>query len=120
MTGRNQFWKGMLLGAIAGGALSLLDKPTRQAMKENVQRVSGKAAYLVRNPGEITDKVKGTASLIKTTIEEVSEEIAYIVDKVDDLRELTPKVTDALMETKEAFSKSDEADVIEGLFDEKE
>lgn len=120
MTRKNQFWKGILLGAIAGGALSLLDKSTRQVMKENVQRASGKAAYLLRNPGEVTEKVKGTAAMIKTTFEEVSEDISYFVDKVDELRELTPKVTDALKETKDAFIDNDEADVLEELFEEKE
>lgn len=52
MTKKNQFWKGMLLGAIAGGVISLIDKQTRQAMKENIQKTSNKVVYLVRNPGK--------------------------------------------------------------------
>ena len=36
---RNLFLKGIVYGAIAGGALSLLDKQTRQAMKVNVKKV---------------------------------------------------------------------------------
>ncbi|MFJ7724998.1 YtxH domain-containing protein [Neobacillus sp. NPDC097160] len=113
MTRKNQFWKGMLLGALAGGAISLLDKQTREAMKENVQKTSSKVAYIVRNPGEITDKVKGTAAKIKTAFEQVSEDISYITDKVEELKELTPQVTDILKETKETFSESDESELLE-------
>ncbi|EKN63665.1 hypothetical protein BABA_24460 [Neobacillus bataviensis LMG 21833] len=118
MTRKNQFWKGMLLGALAGGAISLLDKPTREAMKENVQKTSGKVAYIVRNPGEIADKVKGTAAKIKTTFEQVSEDISYITDKVEELKELTPQVTNILKESKEAFTDSEEADHIDEVLGE--
>ncbi|WP_066069397.1 YtxH domain-containing protein [Neobacillus soli] len=107
MTKKNQFWKGMLLGAIAGGVISLIDKQTRQAMKENIQNTSNKVVYIVRNPGEIADKVKETAANLKTTAQQVSEDISYITMKVDELRELTPQVTDILKETKDSFSKNE-------------
>ncbi|NRD78119.1 YtxH domain-containing protein [Bacillus sp. BRMEA1] len=109
MTKKNQFWKGMLLGAIAGGAISLLDKQTREVMKEKVQ----KAGHMLSHPGEISDKVKESAAKIRTTMEQVSEDISYIVDKVDELRELTPQVSDIIKETKDSFTKMDEDDLLE-------
>ncbi|MCM3726286.1 YtxH domain-containing protein [Neobacillus cucumis] len=108
MTKKNQFWKGMLLGAIAGGALSLLDKDTREAMKENVKRTSGMVGYIVRHPDELSEKVKGTAAKLKSTFETVSEDISFITEKVEELRELTPQVTEILKETKETFIEQDE------------
>lgn len=96
----------MLLGAIAGGAISLLDKHTRQTMKENVVTASKKVSYIVRNPGEITEK-------IRTAFEQVSEDITYITDKVEELRELTPQVKEIVKESKDSFSKSDELDLLE-------
>ncbi|MEH7353899.1 YtxH domain-containing protein [Neobacillus drentensis] len=120
MTRKNQFWKGMLIGAIAGGAISLLDKQTREAMKENVQKTSSKVAYIVRNPGEISEKVKGTAAKIKTTFEQVSEDISYITDKVEELKELTPQVTDILKETKDSFTENENTNLIEEVLGEEE
>jgi gas vesicle protein len=108
MTKKNQFWRGMLLGAIAGGAISLLDKQTRHAMKENVQKTTTKVTYIFRNPGEISEKVKETAENFKATVKQVSEDISYITDKVEELREITPQVADILKETKDTFSKNDE------------
>ena len=120
MTRKNQFWKGMLIGAIAGGAISLLDKQTREAMKENVQKTSSKVAYIVRNPGEISEKVKGTAAKIKTTFDQVSEDISYITDKVEELKELTPQVTDILKETKDSFTENENTNLIEEVLGEEE
>ncbi|MBT2727564.1 YtxH domain-containing protein [Bacillus sp. ISL-75] len=108
MTKKNQFWRGVLLGALAGGAISLLDKQTREVMKENVQKTTTKVTYIMKNPGEITDKVKETAEKLKTTVKQVSEDISYITDKVEELREITPQVTDIIKETKDTFTKSDE------------
>ena len=117
MTKKNQFWKGMLFGAIAGGAISLFDKDTRQIMKEHVGRVANKTSYIVRNPKETAMQVKDTALKIKATIEDVSEDFSYIQDKVDELRELTPQVTEILKETKDAFKKDEGTALIEEIDD---
>ncbi|OIK15818.1 hypothetical protein BIV60_07545 [Bacillus sp. MUM 116] len=109
MTKRNQFWKGMLLGAVAGGAISLFDKDTREIMKEHVLKVSNKGLYIVKHPKEIAGQIKETAIRIKETVEDVSEDISFITDKVDELRELTPKVTDIVKETKEAFTDDEDS-----------
>jgi gas vesicle protein len=118
MTGENKFWKGMLFGAIAGGVVTLLDKDTREAMKGNVRKVSGVVSDVVRHPGEMAEKVKVTAAKLKSTFEQVGEDISFIVEKVDELRELTPKVTEAIKETKETFNSEDE--LLEQLLEEKE
>ncbi|MFB5198219.1 YtxH domain-containing protein [Neobacillus sp. KR4-4] len=113
MTQKNQFWRGMILGAIAGGAISLLDKQTREVMKANVQKNTSRLTYVFRNPGEIAEKVKETAEKVKTTVKQVNEDISFITDKVEELRELTPQVTDMIKETKDTFSKDDEALLLE-------
>lgn len=103
MVRKNHFWRGIFLGAIAGGTISLLDKETRRSMKEGIQA----ASKALKNPGEITQKVKGSAVKLKTTVGQMSEDIQYIVEKVDELKELTPQVTGIIKETKEAFAPSE-------------
>lgn len=118
MTQKNQFWRGMILGAIAGGAISLLDKQTREVMTEKVQNTTAKVSYVFKNPGEITDKVKETAEKLKQTVKQVSEDISYITDKVEELRELTPQVTDMIKDTKDTFTKSEEELLLEDVLGE--
>lgn len=112
MTKKNQFWKGMLIGAVAGGAISLFDKNTRAIMKDNVQKTSKKVYEIVRHPGE-------TVAKIKSTIEQVTEDFSYIAEKVDEFRELTPQVTDIIKETKDTFSKSGDTKALEDLLEDK-
>ncbi|MGJ7911739.1 YtxH domain-containing protein [Neobacillus sp. LXY-1] len=116
MTKKNQFWKGMLIGALAGGAISLFDKPTRETMKGHVKNVSGKVGYVIKHPGEMVEKVKETAATIISTVEQVGEDFSFVAEKVDELRDLTPKVTDAIKEAKDTFTHDDE----EELFAEKQ
>lgn len=113
MSKSNKFWKGMLWGALAGGAISLLDRQTRQAMKENLQKTADNVMYVIKNPGEITDQVKEKALKFKTTVEEVGEDLSYIADKVEELRETTPQVAKMLKETKETLTNKDEEDLLE-------
>ncbi|MEH6993842.1 YtxH domain-containing protein [Neobacillus drentensis] len=113
--GKNLFLKGIFYGAIVGGALSLLDKKTRQDMKVNVKKGYEQVSYIARHPGEITENIKGTAEKIRNTIEQVSEDISYITGKVDELRELTPQVKEIVKETKSTFSNHEDSDVEELL-----
>jgi methyl-accepting chemotaxis protein len=102
--GKNLFLKGIIYGALAGGALSLLDKKTRQDMKVNVKKAYEQVSYVIAHPGEITGNIKETAEKIRNTIEQVNEDISFITEKVDELRELTPQVKERVKETKNAFS----------------
>jgi gas vesicle protein len=115
---KNLFLKGIFYGALAGGALSLLDKKTRQDMKVNVKKAYEQVSYVARHPGEITENVKETAEKIRNTIEQVSEDISYITGKVDELRELTPQVKEVIKETKSTFSKHEDSALVEDLLKE--
>jgi gas vesicle protein len=115
---KNLFLKGIFYGALAGGALSLLDKKTRQDMKVNVKKAYEQISYVARHPGEITENVKETAEKIRNTIEQVSEDISYITGKVDELRELTPQVKEVIKETKSTFSKHEDSALVEDLLKE--
>jgi gas vesicle protein len=105
MSNLKKFWKGMLWGALAGGAITLLDKDTRDAMKENCQKATKSVSHLIKNPGEFTNQVKETAIKLKTTVEEIGEDISFIASKVEELKETTPQVTKMLKETKDTFTK---------------
>lgn len=101
-----KFWKGVLLGAIAGGALSLLDRTTRYTVIGNCQRTTGKIKYYAKHPQEAVDCVKESTRKIRSTMEEVGEEVAFISEKIEELKEITPQVADLVKDTKEAFAEN--------------
>ncbi|MCQ6275204.1 YtxH domain-containing protein [Bacillus sp. V3B] len=112
-----KFWKGVVLGAIAGGALSLLDRTTRYTVIGNCQKTTGKMKYYAKHPQEAVNCVKESTRKICSTMEEVGEEIAFISEKIEELKEIKPQVADLVKDTKEVFVESpdneneDESDV---------
>ncbi|WP_338471780.1 YtxH domain-containing protein [Niallia sp. XMNu-256] len=100
---KSKFWKGVLLGALAGGALSLFDRETRKVVVGNCQKTTDKITYYARHPQEAVDQLKESTSKIRQTIEEVGEEVSFIAEKIDELKSMTPQVTDFVKETKETF-----------------
>lgn len=97
------FWRGVLIGAIAGGALSLLDKKTRDACFDNCRNTTKNVTYFVKNPSVIADKVKTTSERVRQTVEEVTDDLTFIKEKVEQLAEATPQVMDFVKETKDVF-----------------
>lgn len=112
----DKFWKGVFFGAIAGGALSLLDKETRSAAAEGVRRAAHNVSYLVKHPTDFVDQIKETSYKVRRTIEDVSEDVSYIAQKVEELRTVPPQVAEIMKETKEAFVNLGESEETDSHF----
>lgn len=91
--GKSLFWKGVFLGAIAGGALSLFDKDTRQAVAANCKKTTGEISHYIKHPNEAISQVKELTSKVKSTIEQVTSDVSFIASKVDELKEGTSENT---------------------------
>jgi gas vesicle protein len=101
--GKSLFIKGVLFGAVAGGALSLLDKSTRESVVSNCKKTTKEISFYIKNPGEAVNQVKEMKNKIQTTFEQVSSEVSFIMEKVEELKETTPEVVELVEDTKEAF-----------------
>lgn len=112
MGSTDKFWKGILLGAIAGGAISLLDRETRNAVAASCKSGAKNVAHFITHPNETAEKLINTTAQLRSTVEQVSEDVSFIAEKVEELREVTPTVVGIVHDTKEAFIKDhDEEDV---------
>jgi gas vesicle protein len=103
MGNTNKFWTGIIVGAVAGGLVSLMDRETRQAVNEKYGKVTKNISYAITHPKEIASNIKEKTFEIKTAASQMSEDISYIVRKIEEVRDLTPEVTNLVKETKEAF-----------------
>ncbi|MBP2241843.1 gas vesicle protein [Cytobacillus eiseniae] len=101
--GKSLFWKGVILGAVAGGALSLLDKSTRQTVASNCKKTTSEISYYVKHPNVVVNQIKEVSSKIKNTVEQVTSEVAFIADRVEELQDGTPDVFGLVEKTKDAF-----------------
>ena len=105
MASSRKFWIGMALGALVGGAVSLLDRTTRQGVKEDFNKASGTVTYIAKHPNEFIDEVKDTVNKVRTTVQQVSEDVSFISEKVEEIREVPPQVAELVQESKETLSQ---------------
>ncbi|ESU32281.1 hypothetical protein G3A_12515 [Bacillus sp. 17376] len=105
MGSSKKFWMGMVIGALAGGAVTLLEKSTRQAVKEDLSKVSSSVSYVVKNPNEFIEDLRETANKVRVTVEQVTEDVAFITEKVEEIKDVPPQVTELVKGTKETLRK---------------
>jgi gas vesicle protein len=105
MAGSKKFWLGMALGAVAGGAISLLDRGTRAAVRQDFQKASGNIAYIAKHPNEFIEDVKDTVYKVKHTIEQVSDDVAFITEKVEEIRDVPPQVAEIVEDAKKVINR---------------
>ncbi|QWC23349.1 YtxH domain-containing protein [Bacillus haikouensis] len=107
--GNSKFFKGVMLGAAAGGLLSLLDKTTRREMGTTLKNSGSAITRYSKNPKMLADTSKDIYEKMRTTADQVSRDIQFISEKVNEIKEMTPQVKEMIEETKETFEDSTEA-----------
>lgn len=105
--GKSKFISGMIIGAIAGGAISLFDRATRNSVLAGCKKTTSDVTSMIKHPKEAIEKVKTMTSNMRTTMEQVSEDVTFIAQKVEELKDVTPQVVGIVKETKEAFTNDD-------------
>ncbi|MGM9929032.1 MAG: YtxH domain-containing protein [Bacillus sp. (in: firmicutes)] len=104
-TKKNKLLQGILIGALAGAAISMLDRSTRESVIACSKKRYQQVKEIVENPEIITEQVKETSDKIRTTFETISEEVAFITEQVDVLKDLPKQVATTVKEAKDVFEE---------------
>ncbi|KQU63057.1 hypothetical protein FZC83_06680 [Rossellomorea marisflavi] len=107
--GKSKFFQGVLLGAVAGGLLSLLDKTTRREVGASLKNGSSYISTYAKDPKQLVEASKEVYEKLSVTADQVTRDFRFISEKVDELKGMTPQVKDLIEETKETFEDSSEA-----------
>ncbi|WP_226669967.1 YtxH domain-containing protein [Metabacillus litoralis] len=99
----NKLLTGMLIGALVGAAVSLMDKHTREEVINSGKNVTERLNKYVKDPTSFTNDVKLKIDDMKDAVQEVSEDVSFLNEKVKELKETTPQVLNMLQETKDRF-----------------
>ncbi|MGM9923606.1 MAG: YtxH domain-containing protein [Bacillus sp. (in: firmicutes)] len=105
---QNKLWKGLLIGALAGAAISMMDRNTRAATIDCAKRGYQSARSIIQNPDMIMGSVRETSSRLRSTIESISEDVSAITSQVETIKEITPQLASVVKETKEVFTEENE------------
>ncbi|WP_110926136.1 YtxH domain-containing protein [Bacillus massiliglaciei] len=108
---RSKFMQAVFLGAFAGAAISLFDKETRETVRNNSQKCLAGIKNAAGNPTQFLNQMRDTSAKVRTTIEKISSDVAFISERMEEMKNIPPQVASVVKETKEAFT-SDEHDAV--------
>ncbi|MFT8319867.1 MAG: YtxH domain-containing protein [Bacillus sp. (in: firmicutes)] len=94
-------FRGMMLGSLAGASLSLFQKQTR----DNTVQTMRKLKATMTDLDSITTAITNKSEKIRTTAEKLSNDISFVLEKVEELKQVTPAIAGIVKDTKQAFSK---------------
>jgi gas vesicle protein len=106
--GKSKFFTGMLIGALAGGLVTLFDKSTRKEVVQAAKDSGECVAKYAKHPAFLIETTKDIYEKVQTTATQVSEDIQFINQKVEEIKEMTPQVKEIIEETKDTFQSSTE------------
>lgn len=104
----HKFYKGILCGAVLGGAISLLDRKTRDAVVNKSRVIRNEISYYSKNRDELKTTLEDQMNKWKAIYEQFTSDAKYLSNKVNEVKEITPQVKSLLAETKDTFSHSKE------------
>ena len=99
----NKLWLGILGGAAAGFAISLLDKNTRKTVMTGGQKMITNVKSMAKDPNSVVENVKEMSGKIRTNIDQIGQDVSFISEKVDEMKEMPPQVAGVIKETKEVL-----------------
>ncbi len=102
---KNKLPAGIMIGAIAGGILSMLDPATRKRTAQSLANTKQTISHYSRNPQELADRASQKADHWREVAEKIQEDIAFLAEKYEEVKALAPELKETVQETKEAFTE---------------
>ena len=99
----SKLWMAILGGAAAGFAISLLDKNTRNTVMTGGQKVLNNVKSMAKDPNSVMENVKDMSGKIRTNIDQIGQDVSFISEKVDEMKDMPPQVAGVIKETKEVL-----------------
>ncbi|MFS0655844.1 hypothetical protein [Bacillus sp. 179-C3.3 HS] len=95
--------QGAVIGAACGLLLTLFHRPTRRALQEKWNNCQQKLNDYRHEPGKVSACVKEKMEETKQLMRTVSDDLSFLNEQVNQLKETTPKVIEIIEETKDHF-----------------
>lgn len=97
----------ILLGALTGAVISMLDKNTRQHTVDTSKKVKETVTYYAKNSDELVQLVEAKVEQVQTLYSSAQKNMDSIMSQVEDAKALPDTIMSMVSETKEAFTKPD-------------
>lgn len=98
----------IVIGAVTGAAISMLDKHTREHTVETVKKVKGTVVYYADNQDELLALVESKMEQAQSVYGTVNNSVQSIMQNENDIKQLPTTIQSMVSETIQAFSKKTE------------
>lgn len=95
----------VLLGALVGAAISMLDKSTREHTIETSKKIKDTVTYYAQNRDELVQLVETKVDQAQSVYSSTQQNLTSFMTKVEDAKSLPETIMSLVTETKDAFSK---------------
>lgn len=92
--------KGIIIGAVSGALISLLDRKTREHTIKCLGKAKDTIVYYVKNRDELEQLISEQVENVQQLYEKTTENVSVIVDKIDEIKELPETVQTIVENTK--------------------
>lgn len=107
---KNKFCKAVIAGAIVGAAVSMFDRKTREDTIETAKKVKDTVIYYAKNRDELQEIISEKIETAQKVYKNTSDNVNFIMEKIDEVKEVPSTVQSLIAETKVAFSNKKEED----------
>ncbi|KGR89978.1 hypothetical protein CD30_14310 [Ureibacillus massiliensis 4400831 = CIP 108448 = CCUG 49529] len=97
--------KSMVIGALVGAAVSMFDRKTREHTVNNMKKAKDTVQYYVTHRDQLQQMIEEKIAQVQKLYETTQDNVSFIKDKLDEVREIPVAVQDIMDETKTTFTK---------------
>lgn len=97
--------KGIVIGAISGALISMIDKKTRNHTVECLLKAKDTISYYSQNRNELKEIIETQMTNVKQLYTKTTENINLIVETIESLKELPESVQNVVNNTKSAITQ---------------
>lgn len=104
--GNSKLGRFILVGALVGVAAAMIDRTTRTTVVESSKKAATDISYYAKNSDELKQKLMDQKDKFQSAYEQLSGDVSYVKEQVEELKSLTPQVKELASDTKETFEDS--------------
>ncbi|MGE7665455.1 YtxH domain-containing protein [Ureibacillus composti] len=100
--------KSVIIGALTGAALSMLDRKTREHTIESAKKMKDSIIYYSQNYDELREVLSEKLEEAQELYEKTSENVSLIASGIEELKDMPSTVQGLVEDTRNAFSQKED------------
>ncbi|CAM5207493.1 Gas vesicle protein OS=Ureibacillus acetophenoni OX=614649 GN=SAMN05877842_11831 PE=4 SV=1 [Ureibacillus acetophenoni] len=97
--------KSMIAGALIGAAISMFDRKSREHTIQGLKKAKDTVQYYSTHREELQQIIEHKMAQVQKLYETTQDNVSFIKDKIDEVKEIPIAVQDIMDETKTTFTK---------------